>query len=67
MTVLFFFSIKKQEAEIEEKLDTFYLKKKNKKMKITYLYSLWKKLQWMKWKLEGFNISIFNFYILFFV
>lgn len=45
MTVLFFFSMKEQEAEIEEKLDTFYLKKKNKKMKITYLYSLWRKLQ----------------------
>lgn len=37
--------MKEQEAEIEEKLDTFYLKKKNKKMKITYLYSLWRKLQ----------------------
>lgn len=46
MTVLFFFSMKKQKVEIEEKLDTFYLKKKkNKKMKITYLYSLWRKLQ----------------------
>lgn len=33
MTVLFFFSMKEQEAEIEEKLDTFYLKKKTKKWK----------------------------------
>lgn len=65
MTVLFFFSMKKQEVEIEEKLDTFYLKKKKQKNENHVSIQFMEKIATEK--LEGFNISIFNFYILFFV
>lgn len=50
MTVLFFFSMKEQKAEIEEKLDTFYLKKKTKKWK-SRIYIVYREN--CNWKARG--------------